>query len=211
MSEINLGINNCFAIGRFPEPEVWLGVVKYELGLTHVQFSWDLLDPVIIDDEVLKDKCAHIKKLADGKGITIDTGSTGEVPHKFNALLDPDPGMRRCYLRWFEKMVRAGSLLGVEASGVYLGTLSQRDQESPERKRFLTQVLLEEIAYLTFIEMEEGQQYFLWEPMSIPREPPCTIDETKELIERSNKVSHVPVKLCLDVGHGYIRSDDPER
>ena len=209
MSKIILGINNCFALGRFPEPEEWLRVVKDELGLSNVQFSFDMLDPVIIDDEIVRDKCANIKKIADEKGVVIDTGSTGEVTHKFNSLLDPDPGMRRCYLRWYEKMIRAGSILGVEASGVYMGTLSRKDEGDPERKKFLISVLLEEIAYLTFIAKQEGQKYFLWENMSIPREPPCTIDETKELMERLNKISHIPVNLCLDVGHGYYRSPDP--
>lgn len=209
MSKIILGINNCFALGRFPEPEEWLRVVKDELGLSNVQFSFDMLDPVIIDDEIVRSKCAYIKKIADEKGVVIDTGSTGEVPHKFNSLLDPDPGMRKCYLRWYEKMIRAGSILGVEASGVYMGTLSRKDEGDPERKSFLISVLLEEMAYLTFIAKQEGQKYFLWENMSIPREPPCTIDETKELMERLNKISHVPVYLCLDVGHGYYRSHDP--
>lgn len=209
MAEIILGINNCFAIGRFPEPEEWLRVVKDELGISHVQFSFDMLDPVIIDDEIVGRKCNYIKKIADKIGVVIDTGATGETSHKFNLLLDPDPGMRRCYLRWYEKLIRAGRFLGIEGSGIYMGTLSQKDQENPERKKFLTQVLLEEIAYLTYVAKEEGQKYFLWEPMSIPRELPCTIEETKAIIERVNRLSHVPVRLCLDVGHGYIRSDDP--
>jgi len=209
MAEIYIGINNCFAIGRFPEPEAWLGVVKNTLGLSHVQFSFDLLDPLIIDDELVKGKCAYIKRLADEMGVTIETGSTGEVPHKFNLLLDPDPGMRSCYLRWYEKLIRYGSMLGVEGSGVYLGTLSQKDQNDIKRREYMISVLLEEVVYLTSISREVDQKYFIWEPMSIPREMPCTINETKALIEKANEVSHVPVRLCLDVGHGYFRSDDP--
>ncbi len=54
MAKVELGINNCFAIGRYPEPEEWLRIVKEELGLQHVQFSFDLLDPVIIDEEIVK-------------------------------------------------------------------------------------------------------------------------------------------------------------
>jgi sugar phosphate isomerase/epimerase len=209
MSEILLGVNNCFAIGRYSEPAAWLGIVKNELGLEHVQFSFDLLDPVIIDDETFKSKCLKIKRLADSMGISIDTAVTGEAVHKFNCLLDPDPALRKCYLRWFEKMVRAGGLLGVDGAGVYLGTLSQTDHEKPERRNYLIEVLLEEITHLTAIARESNQIYFLWEPMSVPREVPCTIDETKSMIERANEFSHVPVMLCLDVGHGYIRSGDP--
>ncbi len=209
MAEIQLGINNCFAIGRFPEPEEWLRVVKDELGLGHVQFSYDLLDPVIIEDEIFKSTCRYIKMLADEMNVSIDTGITGEVVHKFNFLMDPDPALRRCYVRWYEKMIRAGSLLGVEGSGVYMGTLSRKDQENPGRREFITNVLIEEIVHLTSVSEEVGQKYLLWEPMSIPREFPCTIDVTKEMLERANRSSRVPVRLCLDVGHGYIRSGDP--
>lgn len=206
MTEILLGVNNCFAIGRYPEPEEWLNVVKNELGLNHVQFSYDLLDPVIIEDGIFKSKCKHIKKLADNLGIVIDTAVTGEAVHKFNGLMDPDTELRSCYLKWYEKMVRAGALLGAEGAGVYLGTLSKRDNEDINRRDYLIDILLGEINYLTLVAKEVNQKYFLWEPMSIPREIPCTIEETKKIIERANINSHVPVMLCLDVGHGYIRS-----
>jgi sugar phosphate isomerase/epimerase len=209
MAEILLGVNNCFAIGRYPEPEEWLRVVKHVLGLGHVQFSYDLLDPVIVEQEVFERKCREIKDLADQTGVIIDTGVTGEVVHRFNGLLDPDPDLRKSYLRWYERMIRAGELLGVEGSGVYLGTLSQRDQENHGRREELIDIYIDEITYLTEVAEEVGQCYFLWEPMSIPREVPCTIDETKEMLERSNRHARVPVRLCLDVGHGYIRSGDP--
>ena len=209
MAEIVLGINTCFAIGRYPEPEEWLRVVTEELGLSHVQFSFDLLDPVIVDWDVVQRKCSHIAELAAAAGVHIDTATTGEVPHKSNALLDPDPTIRRCYLRWYENLIRASSILGAEGSGVYLGTLSSKDNADPERRSYLISVLMEEIAHLTEIAKSEGQKYFMWEPMSVPREIPCTINETKELLALANRGSRIPVKLCLDVGHGWIRSSDP--
>lgn len=209
MTEITLGINTCFAIGRYPEPEEWMRVVTDELGLSHVQFSFDLVDPVIVDWDTVERKCRKIAELARQRGIRIDTATTGEVPHKSNALLDPDPAVRRCYLRWYENLIRASSILGAEGSGVYLGTLSSRDNGSAERRAYLISVLMEEIEHLTGIAKSEGQKYFMWEPMSVPREIPCTINETRELLDRANSNSQIPVLLCLDVGHGWIRSPDP--
>jgi D-erythrulose 1-phosphate 3-epimerase len=209
VAEIALGINTCFAIGRYPEPEEWLRVVKEELGLSHVQFSFDLLDPVIVDWDVVQRKCVRIAELAASNGVRIDTATTGEVPHKSNALLDPDPAVRACYLRWYENLVRASSILGAEGSGVYLGTLSVKDYKDVRRREYLISVLMEEIAHLTEIARQEGQKFFMWEPMSIPREIPCTIEETRELLRRANEGSGVPVVLCLDVGHGWIHSPDP--
>jgi D-erythrulose 1-phosphate 3-epimerase len=207
--EITLAINTCFAIGRYPEPEEWMRVVTEELGLSHVQFSFDLIDPVIVEWDTLARKCRRIAELARAHGVKIDTATTGEVPHKSNALLDPDPDVRRCYLRWYENLIRASSILEAEGSGVYLGTLSSRDHANPERRRYLISVLMEEIAHLTGIAQSEGQKYFMWEPMSVPREIPCTIDETKALLEMANRDARIPVRLCLDVGHGWIRSPDP--
>jgi sugar phosphate isomerase/epimerase len=209
VAEILLGVNNCFAIGRYPEPEEWLRVVRDVLGLEHVQFSYDLLDPIIVERPVFERKCGEIKRLADGMSVRIDTGTTGEVVHRFNCLFDPDPELRASYLKWFEEMIRAGRLLGVEGSGVYLGTLSRRDYADPVRRSLLIDAFMEELTYLTGVSEEVGQRYFLWEPMSIPREIPCTIDETKRMLERANEKAKVPVRLCIDVGHGYIRSGDP--
>ena len=209
MAEIVLGINTCFAIGRYPEPEEWLRVVTEELGLSHVQFSFDLLDPVIVDWDVVCRTCRRIAALASARGVLIDTATTGEVPHKSNALLDPDPSVRACYLRWYENLIRASAILGAEGSGVYLGTLSARDQADGARREFLVSVLMEEIAHLTEIARGEGQKYFMWEPMSVPREIPCTISETETLLARANESAAVPVVLCLDVGHGWIHSPDP--
>lgn len=46
--------------------------------------------------------------------------------------------------------------------------------------------------------------------MSIPREMACTIDSTKELLERLNEESlPIPIRLCLDVDHGDLASSDP--
>lgn len=209
MATVELGINTCFALGRFPEPERWLGLIKDTLALTHVQFSFDMLDPVIIEQDVLERTCRRINELAAAKGLSIDTASTGEIPHKANCLLDPDSAIRRCQMRWYERLIHAAALLGAEASGVYLGSLSQRDHDDPERRSYLLDVLMEELEALTLLAREEGQRYFLWEPMSIPREPPCTIGETRELLVRANRHSHVPIRLCLDVGHGWAHSADP--
>lgn len=44
MTEFRLGINNCFAVKRWPEPERWAAIVRERLGLDLVQHSFDLVD-----------------------------------------------------------------------------------------------------------------------------------------------------------------------
>ena len=45
MTKFTLGINNCFAVKRWPEPDAWTKIVASDLELSGVQFSYDLLDP----------------------------------------------------------------------------------------------------------------------------------------------------------------------
>src|SRR4029450_3050714 len=40
-----LGINTCFAVKRWPEPELWAEIVRARLGLELVQHSLDLVEP----------------------------------------------------------------------------------------------------------------------------------------------------------------------
>ncbi len=37
-----LGINNCFAVKRWPQPADWAAIVRDELGLDTVELSLDL-------------------------------------------------------------------------------------------------------------------------------------------------------------------------
>jgi len=41
---VTLGINNCFAVKRWPSPEEWSAIVRDELGLEVVQHCLDLTD-----------------------------------------------------------------------------------------------------------------------------------------------------------------------
>ena len=42
---MDVGVNLCFAIKRWPEPEQWARIVADELGVASVQFTMDLIDP----------------------------------------------------------------------------------------------------------------------------------------------------------------------
>ena len=52
--KIDLGINNCFAVKRWTETEEWCRIVAEEFKIKNVQFSFDLLDPIINNQFHLK-------------------------------------------------------------------------------------------------------------------------------------------------------------
>ena len=70
MAKIKLGINNCFAIKRWAEPEEWIEIIKKELGLNIVQFSFDLLDPNTTEP-ARTINAAAIKELAQKREIKL--------------------------------------------------------------------------------------------------------------------------------------------
>ena len=51
MVKINLGINNCFAVKRWPETEEWMSIIKEKFGLDIVQLSTDVTDVNSCDAE----------------------------------------------------------------------------------------------------------------------------------------------------------------
>ena len=56
--KINLGLHLGFATTRYNDPKIWTNIVRKELGLGHVQFVSDLLNPSLpsktINDEIKK-------------------------------------------------------------------------------------------------------------------------------------------------------------
>ena len=56
---------------------------------------------------------------------------------------------------------------------------------------------------------EKGLGYISWEPMSISREQGETIVECRRLQKDVNKNAPLPFKLCLDVDHGDLSSNNP--
>jgi hypothetical protein len=63
MSRLHLGINVCFAVKRWPEPEQWIRIVKDELGLDCCQFSLDLVDP-LLDESATMAYADTVRELA---------------------------------------------------------------------------------------------------------------------------------------------------
>jgi sugar phosphate isomerase/epimerase len=52
-------------------------------------------------------------------------------------------------------------------------------------------------------------EFLMFEPMSVPREPPATLRDTHDLLKRVNDGAALPIRLCLDVDHGDLESPDP--
>jgi len=211
-SHLTLGTNLGFAAKNWPEPEAWARLVSQELGLREVQFSFDLLDP-LLPEPGRSALCSQVVRALQAHGLVMRSTFTGLIIYAQNHLAHPHPLVRSQALRWFEGALEVTSLLGAEGCGGHIGAMSAADHGDPRRRAYLRECLVEAVLHLADLAARLGLAYFLWEPMPTPREVPHTPQEASELMEELNARSAVPVYLCFDLGHcnsfDFDRPGDP--
>jgi hypothetical protein len=200
MAEVRLGINNGFAMKRWPEPAAWAEIISRQLGLRYVQLSFDVLDPGWPDACVTR-MCEQVREAAKDHGLVIQSTFTGLVGYAQNLLAHPDRDVRAHAERWFESGLGITVRLGAEATGGHMGALSVRDHADPCRRAETRRALVAGVRALARKAATLGLRYLLWEPMPVPREIPHTPEEAVALLAEVNDGGGVPIRLCLDVGH----------
>jgi sugar phosphate isomerase/epimerase len=192
--QVQLGINNCFAVKRWPRPEEWAQIVVDELGLTLVQHSLDLSPGEDIGDEA-----QLIRRACDRNGLSIDSVFTGLCAYSTNLLLDPEPRGRERAERFWRRAIEFGGALGGRAVGGHVGSLSRRDADDPGRREILRAELSQRLRRLAGVARGHGVGTLLVENMACEREP-CRMSDVAALLEPGDG-DHAGVALCLDVGH----------
>ena len=204
MTRVKLGISAGFAVNRYPESEVWLKIVRKELGLRYVQYVADLVEPTL-PEHIQMEELKTIKKLSSEYQVKIDTAFTyTRRPY----LMHYHEKMREEAFKWLKTFLHQSSVLGIRGAGSHFGIMSVKDYNNPERKKSIVEEAVRSWRRLSECGKSEGLGFLMFEPMSIPREMAETIDKTKELWERVNKKSALPIMLCLDVGHGSVNSGE---
>lgn len=210
MAKVSLGINNVFAIKRWPEPHIWANIVESILGLKSVQLNLDLLDPGV-EEPVLSKVVSDIADAVKENKITINTAFTGYKAYASNMLMDPDPALRQEALRWYERAIVAVSKLNISGIGGHFAAYSVNDYTSRKRREYLHEAFIEYIRYLSEVAKAKGLNHLILEPMGVFRELSVSIERTLELYEKINSQNKgVPVKLCIDVGHQFIYKNKKE-
>jgi len=213
MAKITLGINNYFAVKRWPEPEEWVRIVAKDLGLSTAQFDLDLLDPNTLEP-YRGMQAARIRQACEKYGVRVQSTLTGGVGYHMSLLLHPDPGMRVCALDWFQKAVTLSAELKADGTGGPLGALSMKDFADAKRRAHLENCLKDALHSLGAYAKLHGQKYLIWEPSPVRRELPATISDAERLYEFVNDGAPLPVVYLFDVGHvcnfeGSAQDKDP--
>lgn len=200
MARCILGVNNCWAVKRWVEPEAWVEIVASKLDLEYVQFSFDLLDPRV-NPEALDYMVSRILDSCREYGVRIQSCFTGLAAYSFNLLSHPYLPLRADGFDWYTKALALASRLKAEAVGGHVGALSVKDYRDERRRRLLLSSLVEALRSLSYMGWSLGLKQILVEPMPVAREPPSTIEEAKLILSESNRGLPIPVRLCIDLGH----------
>jgi sugar phosphate isomerase/epimerase len=199
MPTIHLGINNCFAVKRWPEPGQWISIVKNELGLDCCQFSLDLADPML-DEATIASYADAVRECAAKQNVFLHSTFTGLAAYSWSQLLHPLEFMRAAAMRWYERAIDFTARLGAPGTGGHLGALSVYDTANQEHSQALLAEMQERLASLSCYAAQKGLQFLLFENMAVTREWGYRIEEAQALANLTVK-GGIPLVLCLDVGH----------
>jgi sugar phosphate isomerase/epimerase len=195
--QLQLGINTCFAVKRWPRPEDWAPIVRDRLDLTLVEHSFDLVEPD--DDAHLAASASAVAEAAQRHGLTVHSTFTGLAAYSANLLLHPEPAARAAALAWFRRAIIFTAAVGGVATGGHVGAFSVADWHDPKRREDRWTGLKAALRELSRDAAAAGLKYVLVENLAAAREP-STRAMVRELLSPAEH-DHAAVGLCLDVGH----------
>ena len=201
MAKIVLAINMCFLRKRWVEPEEWAQIIDEQLGLTHAEFTSDLLDPFFVPEPSRSAIAERTRKAFRARGITIVDYYTGVITHCLNLLSHPDPAIRARGMEWCRGAIALAEKIGAGAVGGHFDTIAHPECLDPNRRAGRIAEVIRSFQLLSRDAKEHGLKFLLWEQMYTPSEAPYTIAEAADIFERVNKDAAVPVYLTIDVGH----------
>ncbi|MFI5258288.1 MAG: sugar phosphate isomerase/epimerase family protein [Candidatus Limnocylindrales bacterium] len=195
---LELGINTCFAVKRWPLPADWAPIVAGQLGLRLVEHSLDLVD-VDVDEQAPASQSAAIASAAREHGLTVRSTFTGLAAYSSNLLLSPDPAARWRARAWFGRAIGFSGSIGAIATGGHVGAFSVDDWGHPAARSARWEDLRAALHGLASDARAHGQEAFLVENLAAAREP-STMAMIQDLVTEGD-TERVPIRLALDVGH----------
>jgi sugar phosphate isomerase/epimerase len=199
---IPLGVNLSFCVKRWVTPELWAPLVRNQLGLDRVQFSYDLVDPMWPDD-LLAELAAGLRAHSAENGVTIHSAFIGLAHYTYNQLLHPHSGVRDAGERWLVRAYRFAGMAGIARVGGPLGAIASRldgvEEDALPEADYAD--LVARMLRLGTAARESGILELYVEPTPMRREWPWTVAQARTLL-RDVAGSAVPWQLCIDWGHG---------
>ncbi len=192
-----LGINDCFAVKRWPRPEDWAPIVTDRLDLRLVQHSFDLVEATSAEE--FARAAEELNGVTSAAGLVVHSTFTGLAAYSSNLLLHPDPEARTRAWDWYRNAIAFTAAVGGEGTGGHVGAFSVADWANPDRRARGWDTLRSSLHALAVDARTAGLRYLLVENLAAAREP-STMAMIRGLITDGD-LQRVPVRLCLDLGH----------
>ncbi len=198
---LRLGINNCFAVKRWPLPDEWAQIVAGELGLPIVQHSLDLAD-LGADAAGIECQARDVGEACARAGVAVESVFTGLAAYSSNMMLAPAAAQRQRGIEYWTRAIDLAAGLNAMSVGGHVGSLSRADADDPDRRAALWAELERELDGLRQIAAARGVPTLLVENMACDREP-SRMAQLRGLMREADS-RHSAVALCLDVGHQCV-------
>lgn len=195
-----LAVNNSFVSKRWPQPEYWAPIVR-GLGVSSVQFSFDVLDPVLTG---APGDYEHARQICDAQALSITSAFTGTIAYTQPLLGDPRAHARARAEEWYRHAIKAAARLGARAFGGHVGTMSLHQYAAAAERRRGAAREREAMLRLTRVANRERLECLLWEPQPVWREYPAGMEQVADFVARWADAGDVPIRLCLDLGHACL-------
>ena len=196
-----LGINSCFAVKRWPQPDDWAQIVRAELGLDVVELSLDLVEN--IGDAAVREQAAgQIRAALTRYDLAAETVFTGLAAYSLNLLMHPDSARRSAAGDWYRNAIDLAARIGARGMGGHVGAMSVPDWSDAATRAERWAGLQQSLTEISAAARSAGLEYLLVENLASHREP-STIASIETLLTDGD-AAHVPVRLCLDVGHQCV-------
>lgn len=207
---IHLGIDNCFAIKRWTEPDDWGRVVK-ELGLKYVEAVPDLeCEPMLTTDDYRKDWIDKTNRMRDELGVQVVMFYSNDSTYDSIGFSHPDERVRRCFVdQWFGKFTDMAAAIGSDI-GYYVQATPENLLYSPDGRKEAYEHAKQCMIDVNRMAGEKGIKHVVLEQMYTPHQPPFSIQGMEDLMKEITARSEYPFYFTEDVGHHcplYIRPD----
>jgi len=197
-----VGLNLSFATKRWLMPDALAAMVRRDFRTTHIQFTWDLLDPWWPSRE--RDAAARRWSEAFRREDLVLGGTFGGIAsYTYPQLLAPGLEQRRVSLRFFERAVDMTAAMEADCIGTPLGGMTHEDAVDPRRRAEIYAGTLDLVRELAEYAKRAGLKKILVEPTPLATEFPSDPAGSLRLM-RDLQNTAVPVRLLVDWGHALF-------
>lgn len=195
---MKLGLNLSFAVKRWLDPVQLAGMIKNDLGVDHVQFTWDLINPWW--PQAQRDVLVYQYKDAfEDAGVKIDATIAGRSAYSYGHLFAPAKVQRDVSLVFFKRAIDLTVEMGSTVMGTPVGGMTHNDAMDLTKREGLYQDMLGYLRKLAEYGKVKGLKEIHVEASPMITEFDCGSEISIRMM-KDLEGTDIPVKLMVDWG-----------